>query len=291
MRFFILTLLVFLYLCNAGLASASVLLSQSFTLHSDNKNLTSRINISNTPFSAGVDTAQMLVNTIGYEGPVLEVSLKRSFNQIDNGKPVCVINKIKSDERAKKYAYSLPLNFFQTQRLFQLSALPPLSANLLDENGAVISISDVLNTYKTSAIVLPETYSFGARVDADLHNADPQQKITLSNATFFTRFMDLFSAKRAEFALIYPASLYRQFGNNMSVDARSYSISGNPEFVSGHVICGKSPAALKFIEKVNVAIKSIYANPKFIQAHTQYLPSQSRVLIEQAIKERTKHHL
>jgi len=233
-----------------------------------------------------VDTAQLLVDAIGYDKPVLEVSLRRSFQQIENGESVCVINKIKSAEREKKYTFSLPLNFFQTQQLYQLASLEPLAPELLNKNGEVVSIHKALKAFKASAIVLPETYSYGEQVDNDLSNIDDSQIITLSNPAFFSRFMKIISAGKADFALIFPASLYQSFGDTTPIKMRRYAIANNPKFVSGHVICGKTPEALAFIEKVNAAIKSIYTTPSFIDAHTKYLPVNSKKIIERAIQQR-----
>tara|TARA_B100001063_G_C16725376_1_gene536065 strand:- start:376 stop:1251 length:876 start_codon:yes stop_codon:yes gene_type:complete len=291
MRFFALSVAFFLSLVISGLVSGNDINTSSITLHTDDHHLTSRINQPHAPFSASVDTAQLLLDAIDYNKPILEVSLKRSFQQIENGESVCVINKIKSAEREKKYTISLPLNFFQTQKLYQLASLAPLAPELLNENGEVVSIQKALNAFKASAIVLPETYSFGERVDNDLSNIDDSQIITLSNSTFFTRFMKIISAGKADFALIFPASLYQSFGDTQPVEMRSYAIANNPKFVSGHMICGKTPESLAFIEKVNAAIKSIYSKPIFIEAHTKYLPVNSKQIIERAIQQQVSNIL
>ena len=291
MRFFAFLATFFFSLFISGLVSGNVINTSSITLHTDDHNLTSRINQPHSPFSASVDTAQLLVHAIGYDKPILEVSLKRSFQQIDNGESVCVINKIKSSEREKKYTFSLPLNFFQTQQLYQLASLPPLAPELLNENGEVVSIHKALNAFNASAIVLPETYSYGERVDNDLSNIDESQIIALSNPTFFSRFIKIISAGKADFALIFPASLNRSFDDTQPVEMRSYAIANNPKFVSGHVICGKTPEALAFIEKVNAAIKNIYTKPIFIEAHSKYLSENSKLIIERAIQQQVANIL
>ena len=89
----------------------------TFTFHSDDPHLTNRVNIANSaPFSASVDTVQMLFNEISYNEPVLHVPLSRTFKAIAQKENVCVLNKRQSAERIEKYLFSLPLNFFQTQR-------------------------------------------------------------------------------------------------------------------------------------------------------------------------------
>jgi len=136
-----------------------------------------------------------------------------------------------------------------------LHSCPTLrSSDLLDENGAIKSLKDVLESYVDSAIVLPTTYSFGTRVDDELASLAGDKKVTLSNQTFYTRFMDLFSAGKADFALIFPASIYTQYGKSMPVDVRSYPISGNPRFVSGHILCSDTHVGNEFIVRVNKGI-------------------------------------
>ena len=106
---------------------------QDIILHSDDVHLISRVNENFQPYSTSVDTAQLLLDSIGYKQPVLNIPFVRSFNQMDAGLSICIMNKIKNPERNNKYIFSLPLNFFQTQRLYQLSSLEPIGSELLDE--------------------------------------------------------------------------------------------------------------------------------------------------------------
>ncbi|MDC0603069.1 hypothetical protein OAP14_08590 [Aliiglaciecola sp.] len=271
-RSFVFSVLALCYTSVSG-AQAEHSVVQDIILHSDDVHLTSRVNENFQPYSTSVDTAQLLLDSIGYKQPVLNIPLVRSFNQMDAGLSICIMNKIKNPERNNKYIFSLPLNFFQTQRLYQLSSLEPIGSELLDENGAIKSLKNVTESYVDSAIVLPKTNSFGTRVDEELASLARDKKVTLSNQTFYTRFMDLFSAGKADFALIFPASIYTRFGKSMPVDVRSYPISGNPRFVSGHILCSDTHAGNEFIVRVNKGIESLYQNPQYVKAHTDYLPS------------------
>ena len=243
--------------------------------HSDDHSLTSRVNEIDERFSTGVDTAQILMDELEYNTPVLNIPLNRSFRLMERGAPVCVINKIKSEEREQKYLFSLPLNFFQTQRLYKLANLPPIKQSFLDDNGAVLSISKLLQAYPNAAIVLPKNYSFGTRVDNDLSKIDEEQIIAITNQSFYARFMQLFVAKKADFALIFPYTINRNFGDDIPIQVRSYRISGNPDFVSGHAICPDTINGQRVITTVNQAIRNIYKNASFMQAHLDYLPSDN----------------
>ena len=251
---------------------------------SDDVHLTSRINKDINPYSTSTDTVHLLMKELEYTQPVLNVPLARAFRSLDDGENVCVVNKIKTPEREEKYLYSLPLNVFHTQRLYQLADLPPVNEALLDEQGAVLSISDVLAAYPDTAIVLPEVYSYGQQVDADVASINPDQIIPIANHAFYTRFMQLFLAKRTDFALIFPAAFYRTFGTEHELDVRSYAISGNAPFVEGHILCSNTPIGEFNIAKIDTAIQRVYRKPEFLEAHTEYLSPSMREPIRQIIE-------
>ncbi|APD94900.1 hypothetical protein BM523_13270 [Alteromonas mediterranea] len=258
------------------------------TLHADNAFLTERVNLDNKPYSTSVDTVQMLVDEIGYKDPVLHVPVVRSFAYMEHGENICVLNKIKAPEREKNHLYSLPLSFFQTQRFYQLASLPPIEKEFLDDKGRILSISRVIEAFPDSFIVLPEEYSFGERVDDDLKQVSREQILHVANNIYYSRFMEMFAKGKSDFALIFPATLYRNFGENMPIRVRSYSIADNPDYVTGHVICPDTAQGAKHIERINAAIKRIYLTPAFVHAHTRYLPAQDkqnlRTIIKQSIE-------
>ena len=260
----------------------------AFAFHADNAFLTEQVNLSVKPYSTSVDTVQMLVDELGYKDPVLHVPLVRSFAYMQHGENICVLNKIKAPEREKNHLYSLPLSFFQTQRFYQLASLPPIDKHLLNKKGQLLSVSKVMKAYPDAFIVMPEEYSFGERIDEDLKQVSREQILRVPNDVYYSRFMDMFAKGKSDFALIFPATLYRSFGENMPIKVRSYSIADNPDYVSGHVICTNTPQGAKHIERINSAIKRIYLTPEFINAHTRYLPAQDkqnlRTIIEQSIE-------
>lgn len=255
------------------------------SFHSDDPYLTNRVNKDAEPFSASVDTVQMLLNEISYTAPVLNVPLSRSFKALEQGESVCILNKRQSAERIQKYLFSLPLNFFQTQRLYQLAELPPISSSLLNNKGEISSIHHVLNAYPQSAIIRPENYSYGEYLDAELAQVNKAQIITIANHVFYSKFMNLLQAKKTDFALIYPISLYKTYGSIVPMAMRSYAIAGNPKLVSGHVICGNNEQGKKAIALINRAIKKLYYSPQFILAHTNYLQSQHHREIKEFIEQ------
>lgn len=260
----------------------------AFAFHADNAFLTERVNLDDQPFSTSVDTVQMLVNELGYKEPVLHVPLVRSFAYMQHGENICVLNKIKAPQREKNHLYSLPLSFFQTQRFYQLASLPPIDEHLLNKEGQLLSVSLVMEAYPDAFIVLPEEFSFGEKIDEDLKQVSREQILYVANDVYYSRFMDMFAKGKSDFALIFPASIYLSYGEQMPVSVRSYSIAGNPSHVSGHVICPDTPQGAKHIARINAAIKRIYLKAEFIDSHTRYLPAQDRqnlqFFIEQTVQ-------
>ena len=260
----------------------------AFAFHADNAFLTKRVNLDDKPYSTSVDTVQMLVDELGYKDPVLHVPLVRSFAYMQHGENICVLNKIKVPEREKNHLYSLPLSFFQTQRFYQLASLPPIDKHLLDKKGQLLSVSKVMKAYPDAFIVMPEDYSFGERIDEDLKQVGREQILRVPNDVYYSRFMDMFAKGKSDFALIFPATLYRSFGENMPIKVRSYSIADNPDYVSGHVICPNTPQGAKHIARINAAIKRIYPKAEFIDAHTRYLPAQDRQNLKAFITQKVR---
>ncbi|XLP06252.1 hypothetical protein ACI7YQ_14045 [Alteromonas marina] len=269
-------------------SSDSIEQNNVLAFHADNAFLTERVNLQGNPYSTSVDTVQMLVDEIGHTDPVLHVPLVRSFAYMQHGENICVLNKIKAPEREKNHLYSLPLSFFQTQRFYQLASLPPIDEELLNKEGQLLSVSQVMEAYPDAFIVLPEEFSFGERIDEDLKQVSREQILRVANDVYYSRFMDMFAKGKSDFALIFPASIYLSYGEQMPVAVRSYSIAGNPSHVSGHVICPDTPQGAKHIARINAAIKRMYSKAEFIDAHTRYLPAQDRqnvqTFIEQTVR-------
>lgn len=289
-RFFALSLCLFVVEAQAAQPRYSI---EDVEFHSDDFNLTTRVNNEDADYdSTATETAQLLLDQLRYGKGILNVPLARSLNDIEQGRPVCVINKIKSKVREQRFLYSLPLNIFQTQRFYQHATLPPIPEHLLNESGEVINIAEVLREYSDSSLIVAENYSYGDLLDAQIRQAEPNQIITVSNTTFFSRFFTLFENQRSDFALIFPSALFSVYGTKVPMRLRDYPIAGNPRAVSGHIFCEKSEFGEMMIEQINSAIHALYKRPEFVSAHLKYLADNKkdevRNLILAAIEKSTR---
>lgn len=280
-RFFILSLCLLVVEAQAAQPRFSI---EDVELHSDDFNLTTRVNSEDADYdSTATETAQLLLDQLQYENDILNVPLARSLNDIEKGRPVCVINKIKSKEREQRFLYSLPLNIFQTQRFYQHATLPPIPKHLLNDKGEVINIAEVLRAYSHSSLIVAENYSYGDVLDAQIRQAEPNQIIKVSNPTFYSRFFTLFENQRSDFALIFPSALFSIYGTKVPIRLRDYPIAGNPRTVSGHVLCEKGESGEMMIEQINGAIRALYERPEFVSAHLKYLAEDKKDEVRNAI--------
>ncbi len=211
------------------------------------------------------------------------ISLPRAFALMDNGEAVCVVNKISNPQRREKYAISIPLNFFQSVRLYQLASLPPISDKLLNGDNQLHSLHETLTQYPDAAIILPRDFSYGKKLDSDIAKADPEQIIWLPSDIYFERFMQLFFKRKVGFALIFPSIHDRAMRYVSSVPVREYEVEGVEAFTSGHVLCADTQRGREAIAAINDAIVSLYASPAYLQTHLRYLPESARPVLKEKI--------
>ena len=266
---------------------SSLLQSEPLTdiaIYSDSKLLINEFK--NQPYqnvSTALDTVKLLLDELNYTQDVELISLPRVFALMDDGEAVCVVNKIPNPQRREKYAISLPLNFFQSVRLYQLGSLPPLSEDLLDDNKKLRSLHETLTRYPDAAIILPKDFSYGSKLDKDIAQADPEQVILLPSDVYFERFMQLFFKRKVGFALIFPSTHDRAMLYTNPVPVREYEVEGIEKFTSGHVLCANTEQGREAIAAINDAIISIYDSPAYLEAHTRYLPDDSRPVLKEKI--------
>jgi uncharacterized protein (TIGR02285 family) len=256
---------------------------QGVELHSDDRTITDHINLKTQPLTASVDTVQMLMGVLEWDVQLLNLPFNRSLSYMKNGKTVCVVNKRKTPEREKQYRYSLPINFFESQKFYQLAELPPITEPYLNQQGEITSIHTFLNSQPNSTLLKPNTYTYGPRIDSDIAKVNKRQIIPIANESFYHSFIKMFTSKRTDYAIIYPISLYAAFGNEIPIKVRSYPIADNPKYVTGHFLCSDTEQGRQLIESVNLAMKKLYPNPEYILAHTRYLPNESAKKIREII--------
>ncbi len=257
---------------HAGLLAASKPnLPTGLQFHSDEPQLVAAFNSGQPLDTISSATLSLIFKSFSTQPEILSVPFARSLRFIESGTSVCITDKIKTPERADKYLFSLPMSFYQAQRLYQLQTLPPISKRWLNEKGEIRRVSQVLKVHPNARILLPEHYSFGERLDKDLNNINPEQ-VVVTASDIYSSYLDMFEAQRAEFTILFPAAVYERFGERLP-KARSYNIEQASEYITGRFLCSNTAAGKQFIQLMNQVLRTLYGTQEYAEAHTRYLNS------------------
>lgn len=205
--------------------------------------------------------------TIQYE----YMTVKRSFRFMDEGKDVCVINKIKTQDRLKKYTFSYPINIYLNRRLYQKLAATPLKDNL-GNTLKTVSFPEVFNQRPNSKVLLTNQISYGELINQQLALIDQKNKMIRNGGEHDKGMFDMFFKGRAEFGLFFPQQVY-----NLSAmeQARSYELSAIKPYELGHLMCSGTALTQEFLTKVNQQINHIVRSGELLNHHLKFvLPSE-----------------
>ncbi|GGW95936.1 hypothetical protein [Alteromonas halophila] len=270
-----------LVLVSPGLTGQSL---DDVTIYTDNKLLISSLETErDQSVSTAVDTVILMLEELQYTGQLTYTSLPRALKMMDSGEPACVVNKVRNSKRNREYAISLPLNFFESVRLYQLAVLPPLVRDLLDANNKVRSLRQVIARFPDTAIMLPSHFSFGSELDEEIAEIDPRQIVRLQADRYFESYQDLFLKRNVGFALMFPFTHQHVAQRSPSDAVREYKLATVSDHISGHILCADTATGRRAINTFNQAIESLYRNPAFLDVHLAYLPEATHASFERLL--------
>lgn len=227
--------------------------------------------------AANISTLRELNYTIRYE----YMPLKRSLRFMKSGAEVCVVDKIKSAERVKSYSFSLPMNVYLSRRLYQQTFLPKLASEK-------INILDILRANPEHKILITSQISYGEGLDNLIAKIPKQQIVLRGSGEHSKGLLDMFSSRRAEYALLFPQAL---IDNNVTLAARTYQLASTPAYILGHLMCVKSPKTQDFIDQLNTIIRAQFKSTKLLHIHKDYIDSNSHLALSKYFKEIDSNHI
>lgn len=241
--------------------------------------------------SITTETNFLLFKQFSRSVPVIEVPMARTEHMMDSGASICTMDRVKNSSRDAKYLFSKPVNFYLGYRLYQLAQFPVLAAELLNEQGQVKSIAQVMQAVPQAKLLVPEHFSFGETLDQQIRQLPAKQILPLAAPHYHTNFIGMFASKRAEFVIAYPTEMNLFMQSKPELHTRSYGIAGSPALITGHVMCSDTARNRQFIQAVDQALTTLYREKSFLLAHTRYLGKQeaeqvSRFIRQYADKER-----
>lgn len=250
--------------------------NQSILVHTDNWNdylyyQSPNYKAPSLSAAANISTLKQVSFKIQYE----YMPLKRSLRFINSGAKLCVVDKIKSAERIKSYSFSLPMNVYLSRRLYQQTFLPKLTSDKVD-------LLDTLRANPEHKILITSQISYGDSLDSLIAKLPKQQVVLRGSGEHSKGLLDMFSNKRAEYALFFPQAL---IDNNVSVEARTYQVASTPAYILGHLMCAKSPKTKNFINELNKVIKAQFKSAKLLNIHKEYIDPNSHQALSSYFQE------
>lgn len=239
-------------------------------IHTDNE--ADLINLKeNQPLSLSTET-NLLVLDLSHEVAKLELApLKRSLKFMDDGESVCVINKIKTKAREKKYLFSKPINLFFNRRLYQADHLKPL---FLD---GPIDLYELFTFFPNRKLVVSSQMSYGDELDKQISKLPAQNVIVRQSGLQGLGIIEMLSQQRVDYAIINPQEI-----NDLpfEFDATSYEIAGVSPFILGRLMCADTPATQQYIARLNQRIDETLKDKRLYKAHLNFISDKERLYFE-----------
>ncbi len=258
--------------------------SPSLQIHHFDSESVALLNSGSTDGYADIDTILLLFKALGNAPTVSELPIGRTDRMMEQGLPVCSLNRVKSKTRAAKFLFSLPINFYLGYQLYQHANTDPLPATLLNGKNQISSLKQLMQHYPRSQFVLPKNYSFGDALDQAIAEIPSRQITAISTYHYYQHFLAMFEAGRADFILLYPTEMQTYLQQNPELKVRHYPLAQAPQFTTGHLMCANTPQGREFISRVDTALRKLYRDPAFTEANSRTLTAPEAAQIRRAIQ-------
>lgn len=206
----------------------------------------------------------------------------RILDQMDYA--ACTLYRFKSSERAQKYAFSEPIYFLLHYRLYKHVDTPPMPPSAINSNNEIHSLLALYESNKAATFLFIPTYSYGDVLDKQIAALPTSAKVEWTGNSPHNRLSNLFFARRAHYALMFPGEVkeYMQFNPPQAYE--SFSVANVPSTTRGYMMCNKHPASYAYIDLVNKTMESLYSRPLYLEAHTSPYNESEHPLIKRKLK-------
>lgn len=246
------------------------------------------LNSGGSDHSADIETVRLLFKTLDLPLLVQQMPIARTDRMMEQGLPVCSLNRVKSAERASKYLFSLPVNFYLGYQLYQHASADVVPHALLNKQGQIRSLKALMQQYPRQQIVVPKDYSFGDSLDKAVAELPARQITAIATSHYYQHFLAMFEAGRADFILLYPTEMQAYLQKNPALKVRQYPLAQAPSYATGHLMCGNTAQTRAFLQKVDAALKQLYRQQVFIKANSNLLSADDQSKIKQIIRQQRR---
>lgn len=253
-------------------------------IHTDNINDLANLESNNKKASLSAATN---LSTLQNERGIIQfeyMNTKRSLALMDKGENICIVNKIKTQQRLNKYVFSQPINLFLSRRLYQNASFTPIVKLALGIDTSV-TLVDVFNAKPESQVIVSGHISYGDNLDKQIANLADKNKIERFSSEHETGLINMFAKGRAEFALLYPQQVY-DYSNE--INFRSYEVATISPYTLGHLMCTDNVETNKFIARINQQLIKLNHSGELLNIHLAFInPKESTIFrryFQQAFK-------
>ena len=235
--------------------------------------------------SIGTDTTKLVVKSLlkFYDIDIQLAQLPRTDRLLTSLPNLCTSNRIKTKARQKENLFSSPVNLFLSTRLYFLYETRfnqgvDLFQSLINENGELISLQLLFDTFPELVLGLSKGRSFGSALDKQLSNIAQENLIYRGGRGRYKALVNMLLKKRIEFILKFPTEAKRELDINVEkYQVSSLAIVGNDQFILGHIACSQSELGQRVIKQSNEILHKLYRQPVFYQAHSRYLSTMDLI--------------
>lgn len=222
--------------------------------------------------STSQDTAAIIMHgleKLGYQLNIIKSTGERAERMLKNESSACMSNRIKNPEREKFSVFSLPHDLYLGLQLYRVTKKYPLSEQVLNKQGEVISLSQLFQHYPKQVLAIPTAVSYGVAIDKQINALASDNIFIRGGNSRIASLANMLLKNRIDYIIYYPQDINSINHDNVSLE--SYTIAGSPPNFLGHVACSKTAEGKKIIKDIDDILRQAYQSKAFYIAHEKWL--------------------
>jgi len=209
-----------------------------------------------------IDIENLIMNHLPeYELKRIKANIGRKMQNMKTDGPFCASSIIKTEERERFLAFSLPIFISPPQVLFMRHE----TWKALGQT-RVLSLTDILKD-RTLKLGITSRRIYGPELDPIIRQNHGKPHIHTFNSPDYTRqLMELLLARRIDYAISTPFEVeYIKRRMNIDEEIAIVSIQEKTTYILAHIACPKTEWGVELINKINPVIRKISSSPPYFE--------------------------
>lgn len=226
------------------------------------------------PYTIGLDSLKLVLETANMNVEKLNIaSVARMNTQLLQTTNTCVASRLKTDDRIGKYLFSLPFNIHPMPRFYYHEENIQIPATALDEEGNIHSLAEIFLSNPENQLSIVEGVSFEQEIDKMIAAIPEENKHIFSVDNRYQVKIQLLLEGFVDVIIAYPMDFPNE---GIVLEEHPYLLylpfaTAQPYMIS-YIACSKSELGIQTINKINSALKLLYQQQKYLDAHLNHLP-------------------